>query len=650
MFTGRLRLIFILSILISAASCSQPDTDADLFDMRDLEGVPVLWENGMPYFTRFQATDHDVLDLRGTWKFKPDPGDRGEAERWFDAGHDDSAWHDHPVPGCWNNQREEWLDYIGAGWYRLSFTVPEGFSGRFNRLVLDGVAFHSDVWLNGRHIERHSSSGFSRWSIDVTDELVYGGDNVIVIRADTRRAYDTLPPLIKETRPFGFGAYGGIKRVVEIESGPQATLCKLDVKTDHEGLIRVAGVIYNAGETDETAGVVVRFRDLSGNLLAELYRSEVKVGGGSANLFRFEDRIEGVRPWSPADPSNMFVLEVEVKSTSGTETQSVETGFRKFEFRGSGAYLNGKRIFLRGINRHEDDPVTGAVQTEARIAEDLALLGGMNINFVRTSHYPDDPRWLDACDRAGILILGEIPLYQAGWGVKSLRAAEKNRLYLNAARVLAEMIERDSNHPSVIIWSIADETWTFFPGIRRLHKRLKRVAKLFDPERPVTFALVMVPYFNISPLFDMTGSLADVIAVNQYFGWYFGESEEVGDLLDRAHKKWPDKPVLVTELGAGAVIGLEPGRSFPVGYGTTRDFTEQYQAKHLKTQFEIILEKPYVVGVAPWVFADFRDDKRPNNPVPNMNLKGIVNYRREKKASFEVVAETYAILKEEYGP
>ncbi|HUT53568.1 MAG TPA: glycoside hydrolase family 2 TIM barrel-domain containing protein [bacterium] len=608
-------------------------------EVRDADGVPVLMENGMPYFTRFQHTNHTRLDLAGTWKFRPDADDKGEAGQWYGPDLDDSAWTDHPVPGSWNVQKPEWLNYVGAGWYRRKFIAPVNLKGRFNRLVLDGTAFQADAWLNGKKLGHHGG-GFTQWSLDVSGALDYGKENTLTIRVDTRRGYDTLPPLVKKGRPFGWWPYGGINRTVMIESGPWTTLCKLTVDADHEGNVAGAGVVYNRSGADAVAYVMVVLHDLADTEEVRFFHGKVPVTAGGLASFNFERKIKGIKPWSPAEP-NLYRVVALVTAQGGSEAQTVMIGFRKFEFRGAEAYLNGRNFFIRGVNRHEDDPVTGQVQTKERIEQDLALLKELHANYVRTAHYPDDPRWLDACDRAGILVETEIPLYQVGWGLRSLRAAEKSGLFHDSSRALIEMIERDRNHPSVVMWGVGDECFTLFPSIRRLYQRLIATARSFDPGRPVTFAIFTIPH-GITPRFEISAGLADVIYLNEYLGWYFGKPEDVDHLLDQVHKKWPDKPVIVSEMGAGAEKGRPPGgKLYDVGYGSSRDFSEDYQQRFYQVQLPIIAGKPFVTGIVPWVFSDFRDDKRPDNPVPNMNLKGLLTYDRQKKQAFGVVADFY---------
>ena len=638
------KVLLALIFSMFAQSALSHESSAKL-DIRTIDGIPVLYEYGMPYFTKMVQTDHPVVDLAGTWKFSLDPQDIGEKQKWQAADFNDKAWFNHPVPGSWNAQKEEWLWYQGAGWYRRTFKVPASFAGKFNRLVLAGVSYRGKVFLNGKLIGEHSG-GFTQWSLDVSDALNYQGENVIAIRVDNRRSYDTLPPLKYKGGTLGWWFYGGINRGIQIESAPQVSLAKLAVETDDQGKIQVAAVVYNHGGKAQNISVKTLIKKLGGEPKQEVGRAKLSIESKTAAGVKFENKVQEVNLWSTAAPENRYLLEVVVEDAEASERQAVEIGFRKFEFRGGDAYLNGKRIFLRGINRHEDDPRTGLYQTDERIHEDMSLLHGLHVNFMRTAHYPNDPRWYEACDREGIMVTEEIPVYQVGETFQSLAAADGNRLYEDAARQLIEEIERDRNHPSIVMWSVGNENANFFWPVRSLLNRLYHTAKRFD-NRPVTFALLTSP--PLTPALDISAGIADVLFVNEYFGWYFGKSEGLGSYLDKMHKKYPGKPMVVSEFGAGTVIGIDGKKLYPVGGGVQHDYTEQFQVEFYESHFKQILERPYITGAMPWVFADFRDDKRPNAPIKWMNLKGLVNYQRQKKQAYYFVAKTYEELEKKYG-
>jgi beta-glucuronidase len=632
-------LLFLLTLIMSAKS---PESDKwSIFELKEVDGVPLFYEYGMPYFTRFTATDHQALDLSGTWKFQPDPSDQGREQEWFKPDLDDSSWFNHPIPGTWTMQKPEWLGYRGVGWYRYKFTVPAGFQGRFNRLVLDGVVYYGEVYLNGKYLGCHQG-GFSRFSLDVSDRLNYSVENLLVIRVDNRLGYDAIPGQnSSDPNHTGWWSYGGINRRPILESGPQFTAAKLAVDTDHLGSLKGVAVFYNHSADPVSADLNISLYDLAGKKLAGLKSQRIEAPAKGTALVRFEAMLKDIKPWSPEQPQNRYSLSLEMAVRDSSEKQSVEIGFRRFEFKDGKAWLNGKPVFLRGINRHEDFPDTGAVQTDYWIAKDMGLIKELHVNFMRMAHYPHNPAWLDAADKNGVMITHEIPNYWSGKIPRSVITVAGTRYNKSCEQQLMETIERDRNHPAVVMWSIGNENATYLEPVRQNHIRLFKLAKKFDPARPVTYAT------DVPADLERTLSIVDVIFVNEYFGWYVGDASQVGAYLDQYHKRFPDKPIVVSEFGAGAVPGIKGDEVFMPGSRPQR-FTEDYQVEFYREQIKQILSRPYVVGMMPWSFADFRDASRPkHHPVANYNLKGVVTQKRDKKKVFSVLADTYARLEKD---
>lgn len=658
--------IGISLLLIAASGLGKEKLPAAEYEVREAEGIPYLEENGMPYFTRFQETDHAILNLAGSWKFKSDPEDRGVAEKWYGVGLDEAGWKDHPVPGSWQAVFPELMEYLGAGWYRRSFTAPAEMKGKFNRLVLDGAGFHTRVWLNGEEIGRHAGN-YSRWSLDVTDHLRYGEVNTIAVRVDNVLGFSDVPPRLSAGNRLGWWEYAGIQRLIQIESSPLQTLCKLAViaepQADGSGRIEIQGLVYNAGAATAKAEVAARLSDLHGERMLLFPAQAVNLSAQGVGGFKLEGSLPQAAAWSPETPANRYRLTLMVSGPEGKETQALEIGFRKLEARGTALYLNGKPYYIRGINRHEDDPATGLYQSDGRMEEDVALLKDLHVNHLRTAHYPNDPRWLDRMDRAGFTITEEIPLYQAGMGFTGdleslLYHAKKEpmpagverrsawallqqqgdaQLIRNAIQEELEAIERDRNHPSIVLWSVGNENMTlsFFPASRKMHQAVIAAVRRFDPGRLVTFAVITAP--KLSPRFEGVADLADVISVNEYLGWYYGKMEKAGPYLDRIHRKWPAKPILISEFGADAV----PGKHALEGTAAEK-FTEEYQVELLTHTWSEIQKRDFIVGGMPWVFADFRCGwSGQMHPTFHMNEKGVLTHRREKKAGYEALKKVY---------
>jgi len=635
------------------------------FSIKEKNGIPYLEQNQMPYFTWFLKTSREELDLAGAWKFKPDPQDLGAKQEYFKPGFSDADWQSLKVPSDWT-KLPELKSYQGASWYRKTFTAPSQWRKNFNRLELDGVAHKCKIWINGKLVGEHNG-GFSRFSFDVSGLIIYGAENQITVLVDNRRGYTDVPPMLWKNDRLGWWEYGGIGREIKLVSSLPQTVSKIEVSAEpsenSQGLLSVRGLIYNSGK--ESAGLIadIALKDIgSGKILFKDTHAPIMIDKNDLQSFYFRTQLKDIKPWSP-DAPNLYLLTVMITGPYGMEEDSLEVGFRKFEVRGNLLFLNGKRYYIRGLNRHEDDPDTGFYQSDARLAEDMGLLKDLHVNHIRPGHYPNDPRLLALCDRRGITITEEIPLYQAGtgwekWlesavskgkakvggptaeGWKAIRQIQDPELVANASLQIAEMIERDRNHPSVLIWSIGNENLTIASGVARTtYEKLYALCKDLDPARPVTVALLTAPV--LSPALERTAEITDIISINEYYGWYFGKVEQAGKFFDALHKKYPDKPVIISEFGADTVLGRhEPA-------GAEQKFSEEYQVKMIIGTWEQIAARDWISGGMPWTLADFRCGWwGEDHPGPFMNLKGITDYQRHKKLAYSRLQEFYKNLQQ----
>jgi len=636
------------------------------FSIKEKNGIPYLEQNNLPYFTWFLKTSREELDLAGPWKFKPDPEDQGAEKKYFKPGFSDHDWLSIKVPSDWT-KLPELKSYQGACWYRKIFTPPSQWDKRFNRLELDGVAHKCKIWINGKLVGEHNG-GFSRFSFDVSGLVNYGAENQVTVLVDNRRNYADVPPMLWKNDRLGWWEYGGIARQVKLVSSLPQTVSKIEVTAEplenSQGLLSVRGLIYNSGK--ENAGMIVdiSLKDINtGKVLFKDTHAPIVIDKNDLQSFSFSTRLKDITPWSP-DAPNLYLLIVMVTGPYGIEEDSLEVGFRKFEVRGNQLFLNGKRYYIRGLNRHEDDPETGFYQSDARLAEDMGLLKDLHVNHLRPGHYPNDPRWLVLCDRRGITITEEIPLFQAGtgwekWlesaftkgskakvsaptseGWKAIKQIQDPELVTNASQQIAEMIERDRNHPSVIIWSIGNENLTIATSVaRKTFQQLYALCKKLDPLRPVTFALLTSPV--LSPALERTADIADIISINEYYGWYFGKVEQAGFFFDAVHKKYPNKPVIISEFGADTVYGRHDPE------GAEKKLSEEYQVKMIIGTWEQIAERDWLSGGMPWSLANFRCGWwGPDYVGPNMNLKGVTDYQRRKKLAYSKLQELYENLQQ----
>ncbi len=652
--------LFICIVLVSVGlGARQPVSSRGGNDWRieQVGEAPYLIYNGMPYFGRFK-TDNPRILLHGLWEFVTDPEGK--------SGNPPSeGWEPMSVPGVWNYLRPEMLHYIGVGWYRHKFRVGRKFKGDIFRLMFGGVNMRCRAWLNGKFIGAHEG-GYTAFSFDVTDALKLDGENTIVVRVDNRMTFSSVPPLNYEGSRMGWFEYGGIHRNVYLEAHPEVTVFKLAVRTlpekNDSWKIKADVLLWDKREDPSYRQIEFKAKVLdktSGSIIATLKPSAPFKGETSGvRGVSFSGVLISPRLWSPDDPCARYKLKVALHNNGKiVETASTDFGVRHFEAGPKGLFLNGKPYYIRGINRHVDDPVTGLVETPDVLDRDIKLLKSMHVNHMRTAHYPGDPLFYDLTDIRGIGVTEEIPLYQAGVGwliwlrdrvqrrqkIGKMHFGKVNpgqfrepQLVRNAVLCLVEMIERDRNHPSILAWSVGNENWTFTPNSRSTYQTLRKVSKRFDPDRPITFAILQL----VESLKEQTADLADFISVNEYFGWYIGKTEDVEDYLKKLHRRYPDKPIVVSEFGAGAVMDVNKIRKERKGGQGL--FDPEYQARLIATQWAVFRRLDFVWGGMPWIFADFRNAWfKEEHPIPYFNLKGVLTYKREPKPAYYVLRNIY---------
>ncbi|HEX7157408.1 MAG TPA: glycoside hydrolase family 2 TIM barrel-domain containing protein, partial [Edaphobacter sp.] len=324
--------------------------------------------------------------------------------------------------------------------------------------------------------------------------------------------------------------------------------------------------------------------------------------------------------WEPGAPK-LYKVEL----SSGEDSLTDEIGFRDIRVDGTRILLNGKVVFLKGVNMHAEAPVRGGVlNNDADVATIFGYLKDLNANFVRLAHYPHDECMVRAADRNGIMVWSEIPLWQR-------ISFEKPEVYAKAVAMLHEMVRRDRNRASVILWSVSNETPNN-PARTEFLTNLANEARKIDSTRPITSAL-LGPKPNGMEMVEgdpLTKAL-DVIGQNEYVGWYEMRPEDA----DAVHWTMPEKPVLISEFGAEAKAG---------NHGGPDDrWTEEQQVNVYKHQFAMISKVPQVRGLIPWVLVDFRS---PTRNIPKLqdgyNRKGLISNDGTKKQAFELFRMVYA--------
>lgn len=551
---------------------------------------------------------HFIVDpYRGGWGSSTDvPGTRGyAANAHYKPGgplleYDFAKSPVLQVPGDWNSQRQALFYYEGLLWYQRDFTYhPKAHTRVF--LHIGAANYEAHVFVNDVHVCDHES-GFTPFDCEITHAVKDGG-NFVVIAVDNQRKADRVPALKTD-----WWNYGGLTRDVSLVEVPEAFIDDESLQLNSDGSIH--GYVHVTGAETGTK-VSVSIPEL------HVEQSAVTRGDGRAD---FSFHPEGLEMWSPEHPRLYRVA-----FSAGSDRLTDDVGFRTIAVRGDQILLNGKPIFLRGVSIQDEAPIrSGRAWSEADAAALLGWAKQLHCNFVRLVHFPHDERATRLADKLGIMVWSEIPVY---WDIDwtnphALEVAQQQ---------LREMIRRDHNKASVILWSMSNETPNK-PERTVFIKKLIAQAREEDPTRLITSAIVTPFHNKTAVLDDPIAASLDVLGYNEYIGWYM-------DTPDSAPAyEWEDplnKPVILSEFGGGAKAGMH-------GPDTER-FTEEYQAAIYKNQFVMFGTMPFLRGLSPWVLMDFRS---PTRQLPGIqdgyNRKGLVSNMGDKKKAFFVLQDYYA--------
>lgn len=509
------------------------------------------------------------------------------------------------VPRDWNSQDPRLFYYEGSVWYRKHFDYSAAAHTRVF-LHFSAANYQADVYLNGKKLGHHTG-GFTPFDFEVTG-LLLEKDNSVVVRCNNRRDAAGVP-----TDMTDWWNYGGLTREVCLVSVPESFIADMGIALDRSQPDTLTGFVQvNGGHAGQQ--VRVEIPDLGYSATAS-----TDAVGRAAFSIKADSRLER---WAPGHPKLYSVA----ASIDGDRVVD-RVGFRTIEVRGDEILLNGTPLFLRGACLHEENPIRGG---RAYGAEDSRMLLGwareLNCNFLRLAHYPHNEYVARVADEMGILLWEEIPVY---W---TIHWTDPDTLALAKAQ-LDEVVTRDRNRASVIIWSVANETPVSEERTRFL-KALVDETRALDSTRLVSAAMeVRTPADNPNAKIveDPFGEYTDLQSFNEYVGWYDGTFEKIPKV--EWHLKY-NKPVIITEFGADALQGFH-------GPETTR-YTEEYQARVYRDTLAMLSKLPHFRGCTPWILCDFRSPRRNLSGVEDgWNLKGLIGKSGAKKSAFWVLKAFY---------
>ena len=513
------------------------------------------------------------------------------------------------VPGDFNTQMPELTYMEGTVWYRRIINHKANPMNRYF-IHFGAVNYIASVYLNGEYLGSHEG-GFTPFQFEITDRL-QEGDNALVVGANNERRKDGLPGL-----GYDWFNYGGITRDVTLIETPGSMIEDYFVQLQKGSTSQVAGWVKIDGAR-ASQRVTVSIPELG---IEYVTRSNEE---GLAEV-SFKSAFE---LWSPGNPK---LYEIIIASETDTITDKI--GFRNIEVRGTEIFLNGQKIFLKGVNIHEEAPLRGAKAfSEADALTLLTWAKELGCNLVRLSHYPHNEHMVRMAERMGLMVWSELPIYQH---IEFSAPGMQDKMNL----MYKEMVKRDRNRCAVIIWCLSNETYHFTPNRDQSHLDLLEVAESLDSTRLLTVVINTQGYSdNTFNVWDPLYKHFDFISLNEYIGWYVPWQGSPGET------KWnlvsDDMPVVISEFGGEALYGSNYGPGDEAAW-----WTEEYLEQIYKDQVEMFSTVPNLAGVIPWLLVDYRSMGR-LHPVyqSGWNRKGLLSDRGERKRAWYIMKEYFESL------
>lgn len=584
-----------------------------------------------------------------------DIGSIWEAVRPFGKGSPESVplWKPVTLPHCFNASDAVDPDvnyYQGPGWYKTLLEIWNPYPNGRILLDFEGAGQKTEVYIYTTKVGSHVG-GYDEWTVDVTEAVQsflsspeskrFGGKVPLVVRCDNSRDTEMIPSDLSD-----FNVYGGLYRYLNLAYVPAVAVERIRIDTELSEKRETATLGIHASFTNpkdiNKATVCMVIKSPSGKVLLEEEKEVMPLG----NVVLLTTTIQKPELWSDEYP-RLYTCEVTLKH-DGQEQKAVEHfGLRQFQFVEKGPFLlNGSRVLLRGTHRHEDHAGVGAAMTEEQMRAEMVLMKQMGVNFIRLGHYQQSDIILSLCDELGILVWEEIPWCRGGLGGEKYRSQAK--------RMLESMIRTHHNHPSVIIWGLGNENdWpNDFPDfdkgkIRAFMKELHELVHQLDHHRVTAIRRC-----------DFCKDIVDVYSPSIWAGWYRGvftdykrasyhemqrvkhffHAEWGGDCHARRHAEDPFSNLDKIEAGKGTDERAGDASLYGGNARASRDgdWSESYMVRlidwHLKEQETM----DWLTGSAYWPFKDFSTPVRPENPIPYVNQKGVVERDLTPKETYYV--------------
>jgi beta-glucuronidase len=580
----------------------------------------------------------ELLNLDGLWNFKVDFNGEGFNQNWAAKPLDTKL--QAPVPASYNDIFTDTAIRNHVGWvfYQRTVRVPRGFAGERINVRVDSATHEGIVFVNGKEVARHVG-GYMPFSADITDHAKAGEEFNLTIAVNNVLTNETIPPgrvvtgdngVKTQTYLHDFYNYAGLARSIWLYSVPAVNVQDVTVTTGFDGS---TGKVGYQVVTSTSADVRVTLIDEDGKDVAS-------ATGASGEL-----TVANVKLWQPGAA---YLYQLKVEALVGgqvADEYSLNVGVRTVEVRGNQFLINNEPFYFTGFGMHEDHVVKGKGHDNSFLVNDFELLKWVGANSFRTSHYPYAEEVMDYADRHGIVIIDETAAVGLNQNFSGMFGGPKlptfgpetanEKTQASLLHAVRELIQRDKNHPSVVLWSITNESETGVPEAVDFFKPAIDLAHELDATRPVTYINVMTEPFSKC----LIAPLVDVICLNRYWGWYEDHSdlENAAIHFEAELKGWTEKysvPFIITEYGADTLAGGHSIHNLP--------WSEEYQTAYLDMSHSVFDKFPAVVGEHVWNFADFQT--KPGIFRVLGNKKGAFTRDRQPKAAAHTLRSRWTTL------
>jgi len=579
--------------------------------------IPVINLNGQ----------REAKTINDGWHFK-----KGDMPEVNEAGFKNENWEKIQIPHSWNSDAYITKEYYrGICWYQKNIFLPETYKDKQLFIRFEGVNQVASVYINGQFAGEHKG-GYTSFTFDITPYCKTGKENIITVKADNTLT-EKVSPISGDFTVFG-GIYRDVwliatnKQHLDLSNyGSDGVFVETTGVSAGSASILIRGKVINETSVNTNIKLTHHIINPKGDKVIA-FEENMILSPGEKKDFRQNKTINSPELWSPETPALYTVETIIQEEKTGKVLDNLKSniGFRWYSFDGEkGFFLNGKPYKLNGVCRHQDQkPFANALSDEMH-RRDMQMIKDMGANFIRISHYPQDPAIIEQCDKLGLLAWEEIPVIDI--------VPAPVEFGDNCETVLREMIRQHYNHPSIIMWGYMNEillvTQRKFKGkeldtvVKRsleLARRLEKVVKEEDPHRKSVMAFHGSESYNELGFGDIT----DIVGWNLYQGWYSDNLAHFDAFMEKQQKLFPDKPKIVSEYGAGSDKRIH-------GIKTKRfDFSMEYQQDYIEHYLAEIERKPYIVGSTYWNFIDFGSAQR-DESMPRINNKGIVYADRTPK-------------------